>query len=277
MDVAKLRELLISLSSPASQVDAANAANVEIFNTYLGLAINYGTFSTDILPHIHLLNRKGQWKSPNKLIKEGNNIDDTYVLDEKQLNIIHSFLKSETQGNHDLPESDEALEDENSILINYFKKWEDYCPLEPIGAFLSLFKSSDNKIKEQAEFYLSKRNIESLQARLLKNTEKPIRVFQVRIGQAGNRTCDAVSILGCTFEAELANLTNPDHFFVNEGEFASNTRRLELLHIQPEQLDRTELVRIIKDSTRVLLEKVYGVETKFDRSNLGKFAKFRSA
>jgi hypothetical protein len=57
MEVAKLRELLISLSSPALQVDAANVANVEIFNTYLGLAIDYGTFSTDILPHIHLLNR----------------------------------------------------------------------------------------------------------------------------------------------------------------------------------------------------------------------------
>jgi hypothetical protein len=260
MEVAKLRELLISLSSPALQVDAANVANVEIFNTYLGLAIDYGTFSTDILPHIHLLNRKGQWKSPNELIKEGNNIDDTYVLDEEQLNIIHSFLKSETQGN-DLPESDEALEDENSILINYFKKWESYCPLEPIGAFLSLFKSSDNKIKEQAEFYLSKRNIKSLQSRLLENTAKPIRVFQVHIGQAENRACNAVSILGYHFEAELANLPNPPHFFVNEGELASSTRRLELLHIQPEQLARTELVRILKDSTKVLLKKVYGVET----------------
>lgn len=233
---------------------------MEIFNTYLQLAINYGTFSTDILPHIHLLNRKGQWKSPKKLTKEGNNIDDTYVLDKEQLDIIHSFLKSETQGNHDLPESDEALEDENNILINYFKKWDSYCPLEPIGAFLSLFKSSDNKIKEQAEFYLSKRNIESLQARLLENTAKPIRVFQVHIGHAGNRMCPVTSILGCTFEAELANLTNPDHFFVNEGEFAGNTRRLELLHIQPEQLARTELVRILKNSTRVLLKKVYGVE-----------------
>jgi ssDNA thymidine ADP-ribosyltransferase, DarT len=260
MEVAKLRELLKLLSNPAPQVDAANAANVEIFNTYLGLAINYGTFSTDILPHIHLLNRKGQWKSPKKLIKEGNNIDDTYVLDEKQLKIIHSFLKSETQGNHDLPESDEALEDKNSILINYFKKWESYCPLEPIGAFLSLFKSSDNKIKEQAEFYLSQRNIEILQARLLENTAKPIRVFQVHMGQAGNRMWKVTSILGCTFEAELANLANPLNFFVNEGELARNTIQLELLHIQPEQLARTELVRILKDSTKVLLKKVYGVE-----------------
>lgn len=264
MEVAKLRELLRLLSSPASQVDAANAANVEIFNTYLGLAINYGTFSTDILPHIHLLNRKGQWKSPNELIKEGNNIDDTYVLNEEQLNIIDSFLQSETQSNYDLPESDEALEDENSILINYFKNWEEHCPLEPIGAFLSLFnssdnKSSDNKIKEQAKYYLGRRNIEHLQARLLENTAKPIRVFQVRIGQAENRTCKVTSILGCTFDAELANLTNPDHFFVNEGELASNTRRLELLHI-PEQLARTELVEILKESTKVLLEKVYGVE-----------------
>jgi hypothetical protein len=260
MEVAKLRDLLISLSSPEPQVDAANAANVEIFNTYLGLAINYGTFSTDILPHIRLLNRKGQWKSPKKLTKEGNNIDDTYVLDKEQLDIIHSFLKSETQGNHDSPESDEALEDENSILINYFKKWESYCPLEPIGAFLSLFKSSD-KIKKQAEYYLGKRNIEILQARLLKNTAKDIRVFQVRIRHDGNRMCKVTSILGCTFEAELANLTNPDNFFVNEGELAGNTRRLELWPIQPEQLARTELVRILKDSTRVLLEKVYGVET----------------
>ncbi|MGB3263707.1 MAG: DUF3883 domain-containing protein [Microcoleus sp.] len=261
MDVAKLRELLISLSSPASQVDAANAANVEIFNTYLGLSIDYGTFSTDILPYIRLLNRKGEWKSPKKLIKEGNNIDETYVLDEKQLKIIHSFLKSETQGNHALPESGEASEDENSILINYFKKWEDHCPLERIGAFLSLFKSSDNKIKKQAEYYLGRRNIEHLRERLLENEPKPIRVFQVHIGQSENHTCDAVSILGCTFEAELANLPKPPHFFVNEGELASNTRRLELLHIQPEQLDSSELVSILKESTKILLKKVYGVET----------------
>ncbi|MGB8686346.1 MAG: DUF4433 domain-containing protein [Microcoleus sp.] len=263
MDVAKLRDLLILLSSPEPQVDAANAANVEIFNTYLGLAINYGTFSTDILPHIRLLNRKGQWKSPNELIKEGNNIDDNCVLDEGQLNIIHSFLKSETQSNYDLPESNEALEDENNVLINYFKKWEDYCPLEPIGAFLSLFKSSDDKIKKQAEYYLGRRNIESLQARLLENTAKPIRVFQVRIGQAGNRTCDAVSILGRTFKAELAHLPNPPHFFVNEGELASN--RLELLHIQPEKPAlRNELVKILKESTKVLLKRVYGVEPNIE-------------
>jgi len=260
MEVAKLRELLISLSNPAPQVDAAN---VEIFNTYLGLAINYETFSTDILPHIRLLNRKGQWKSPNELIKEGNNIDDNCVLDEEQLKIIDSFLKSETQGNYDLPESEEALEDENNILINYFKKWEDYCPLEPIGAFLSLFKSSDDKIKKQAEYYLGRRNIESLQARLLENTAKPIRVFQVRIGQAGNRTCDAVSILGRTFKAELAHLPNPPHFFVNEGELASN--RLELLDIQPEKPAlRNELVKILKESTKVLLKKVYGVEPNIE-------------
>jgi hypothetical protein len=263
MEVAKLRDLLILLSSPEHQVDAANAANVEIFNTYLGLAINYGTFSTDILPHIRLLNRKGQWKSPNELIKEGNNIDDNCVLDEEQLKIIDSFLKSETQGNQDLPESDEASEDENNILINYFKKWEDYCPLEPIGAFLSLFKSSDDKIKKQAEYYLGRRNIESLQARLLENTAKPIRVFQVRIGQAGNRTCDAVSILGRTFKAELAHLPNPPHFFVNEGELASN--RLELLHIQPEKPAlRNELVKILKESTKVLLKRVYGVEPNIE-------------
>ncbi|MEG4319082.1 MULTISPECIES: hypothetical protein [unclassified Microcoleus] len=261
MEVAKLRELLISLSSPDPQVDAANATNVEIFNTYLRLAINYETFSTDILPHIRLLNRKGQWKSPKKLTKEGNNIDDTYVLgDKEQLNIIHSFLKSETQGNHDLPESDEALEDENNILINYFKKWEEHCPLELIGAFLSLFNSSDNKIKKQAEYYLGQRNIESLQARLLDNKAKPIRVFKVHIGQDEDRIWKVTSILGCTFEAELAHLTNPDNFFVNEGELASNTRRLELLDIQPEKRDRTELVEILKNSTRVLLKKVYGVE-----------------
>ncbi|OCR01977.1 hypothetical protein BCD67_05715 [Oscillatoriales cyanobacterium USR001] len=262
MEVENLRKLLILLSSPEHQVDAANAANVEIFNTYLGLAINYGTFSTDILPQIRLLNRKGQWKSPNQLIKEGNNIDGTYVLDEEQLNIIHSFLQSETQGNQDLPESDEASEDENNILINYFKKWEDYCPLEPIGAFLSLFKSSDDKIKEQAKYYLGRRNIEHLRERLLENEPKPIRVFQVRIGQDGNRMCKVTSILGCTFEAELADLTNPPHFFVNEGELASNTTRLELLHIQPEQpAIRNELVRILKESTKILLKKVYGVET----------------
>ncbi|PSB53145.1 DUF4433 domain-containing protein [filamentous cyanobacterium Phorm 6] len=260
MEVAKLRELLISLSSPASQVDAANAANVEIFNTYLGLAINYGTFSTDILPHIRLLNRKGQWKSPNnQLTGENANIDDTYVLDKEQLDIIHSFLKSETQSNYDLPESEEVLEDENSILINYFKKWEDHCPLELIGAFLSLFKSSDNKIKEQAKYYLGRRNIEHLQERLLENTAKPIRVFQVRIGDDGNRTRKVTSILGCTFDAELAaDLPNLPHFFVNEGELASN--KLELLHIQLGKLTRTELVRILKDSTGVLLKKVYGVE-----------------
>ncbi|AFZ11495.1 hypothetical protein Cri9333_0544 [Crinalium epipsammum PCC 9333] len=265
MDVVKLRDLLILLSSPNPQVDAANAANVEVFNTYLRLAINYETFSTEILPEIRLLNRRGQWKYPNQLTGENANIDYAYLLDEEQFNIISSFLNLATQVNNNLPELNEGVEDGNSensfdILISYFREWESYCPLEPIGAFLTLFKSSGDRIKEQAEFYLGKRNIEGLRKRLLANTAKPIRVFQVHVGQAGNRMCWAISLLGTTFEAELANLPNPPHFFVNEGGLASNTRRLELLHIQPEQLARGELIRILKDSTKVLLTKVYGVE-----------------
>ncbi len=264
MEADNLRQLLILLSNFDLQADAANAANVEIFNIYLRLAINYETFSTKILsPPIRLLNRNGQWKCLNQLSGENANIDKNYLLDEEQFNIIFSFLNLATQDNNNLPKSDKGLREENSkdsfdVLINYFKEWEPYCPLEPIGAFLSLFTSSDHRIKEQAEFYLGKRNREGLRKRLLKNTTKPIRPFQAHIGQAGNRTCNAISLLGVSFEAELANLPNPTHFFLNEGGLASN--RMELLHIQPEQIARDELVRILKDSTKVLLTKVYGIE-----------------
>ena len=260
IDVAKLRNLLILLSS---QDFPFNTTIVKVFNAYLRLAVHNVIFSTEILPQIRLLNRKNQWKTPNNLIKEGENIDHTYVLNEEQANIISPFLKLETQSNYDLPESNESLVEENSfnVLKKYFQKWESYCPLEPIGAFLSLLKSSDNKIKEQAEFYLGKRNIEHLRERLLENKQKPIRIFQIYVSQAGNRICEVISILGCTFEAELANLSNPLHFFVSEGELTSNIKQLELLHIQPEKITRTELVRILKDSTKVLLTKVYGVES----------------
>ena len=86
---SKLIDLLGWLSN---RYEATDTQAITIYNQYLALAVNRENFSTSILPHILLLNRLGQWKSPRELCVNTPNIAEQYILDEKQEEIIQGYL-----------------------------------------------------------------------------------------------------------------------------------------------------------------------------------------
>ena len=56
------------------------------------MAVNRENFGTSILPHILLLNRLEQWKSPKELCVNTPNIAEQYILDKEQKEIIQGYL-----------------------------------------------------------------------------------------------------------------------------------------------------------------------------------------
>ena len=61
--------------------------------------------------------------------------------------------------------------------------------------------------------------------------------------------------MGESFEASLINTNNPPHLFVSR--LAIDTTVLELLPIQPQNFQSSELINILKESTKKLLQEVY--------------------
>ncbi len=237
-----------------------NQSIINVFNSYLTLAVHYDIFP-QILEKIRLLNRREQWQIPYELTW-GNreNIDDSYLLNSDQEVIMHSYL-NDVQTNDllpQLPHSQAAIDATNfKVLQNYFRAWEQYCPHEPIGAFLSLLCGSEGSVKDIANLYLGKRNLENLRQRLFEDQAIQNRSFRIYIGQASDRTREVQSIMGGTFKASLVNTPNPPHLFVSK--LASDVTELELLPIQPQQFIPSELVNLLEKSTKIFLKQVYEV------------------
>lgn len=254
IDEEKVVKILQSLAAHNSQLEEST---VSVFNCYLGLAVRYNTFRQKILGKIHLLNRRSQWQTPNKLTW-GNmdNIDDAYVLDSKQAEVMRPYLDLLQKINSTvLPTSVTAVDETNgSVLKKYFRAWDQYCPSEPIGAFLSLLGSEGN-VKELAHLYLGNRNLDIIRRGLFENQRITYRVFRIHVGQASDRTRDVQSLLGETFKASLANTKNPPHLFVSK--LAPDVTELELIAIQPHEFTPSNLVDLLEKSTRVLLKEVY--------------------
>ncbi len=231
-------------------------STIDIFNYYLTLAVNDYDF-VNILRKINLLNRRAKWINPNRLTwGKRENIDVAYLLDSEQESIISSYLNNiYTENLHNSLEFSETVADETNydVLENYFKSWQQYCPPEPIGAFLTLLYGDEGRVRNLARFYLGKLNLGKLRQRLLNNTPK--RAFHICVGRADNRTRKVQSITGESFEASLINTNSPPHLFVNR--LAIDTTVIELLPIQPQNFQSSELINILKESTKKILQEVY--------------------
>ncbi|MEA5517038.1 DarT ssDNA thymidine ADP-ribosyltransferase family protein [Nodularia sp. UHCC 0506] len=233
---------------------------INVFNCYLKLAVDYHNFS-QIIGQIRLLNHRGQWQTPDNLTW-GNreNIDGAYLLNNEQTVILHSYLKDiqKTNSQNGLQSSVTRADETNSnVLQNYFRAWEQHCPPEPIGAFLTLLYGGEGSVKNLAHLYLGKRNLGDLRQRLFEYQLIAHRTFRVYVGQASERTREVESLIGLTFNASLVNTKNPPHLFVNK--LAPDITEIELLPIQPQDFSPSELVNILRNSTRILLKEVYEV------------------
>jgi hypothetical protein len=251
----KLRNLLKLLSSLYPQVNDAK----EIFNIYLGLAVEYETFSEEILPHIQLLNRLNKWRTPDRLTwGNSENIEEKCLLDIDQEDILSSYLEnmhSEESFTSQISETFDNLSN-YALLKNYFADWNHNCAWEPIGAFLILIYGDDGQCGQLARNYLGyNHNPESLRDKLVQDLA-PI-AFDICLGSSKDRTTRVRSILGKDFVAELRSGKKPVNLFINS--LSVGTRKLELLSIQPTNFTRHELSEILKESAKTLLQNVYGI------------------
>ncbi|MDV3001126.1 MAG: hypothetical protein N5P05_002732 [Chroococcopsis gigantea SAG 12.99] len=253
----KLTCLLQNLSGGASP---PLETTVEVFNDYLAMAVEYGILDR-VLPQVYLLNRRGEWQTP-ELLTWGrlDNIDGKYVLDENQELIMYPYLENLSATEQDSEPIHEPAVDESNfeVLRNYFKDWDRYCAPEPVGAFLSWLYGKDGKVEKLASCYLGKRNPDFFR-QTLADSQPIISVsFRIHVGHPSDRTREVLSVLGELFKAELANLKNPKNLFVNE--LMRDGRELELLPITPQNFSPTELAELLKNSTRVLLTEVYRIK-----------------
>jgi|GEM_PF-968206 hypothetical protein len=254
-NLIKILQNLVSLKSEPEE------STVNIFNYYLKLAVDYDTFLQNILGQIHLLNRRGQWQTPDKLTW-GNmeNIDGAYLLNNEQASIICSHLNDlQAKDSSTVSQTPVVAIDKSNfdVLQSYFQSWQQYCPSEPIGAFLSLLHGGEGNVKSLAHLYLGKRDLGILRQRLLENRPISTRAFRIYVGQASERTREVCSIMGFTFRASLVDTQNPPHLFVSK--LTPDARELELLPIQPQQFTSSKLINLLKNSTGVLLKNVYEV------------------
>lgn len=262
----KLCSLLQSLSSSNSKPETAT---VEIFNAYLDLAVNYNTFS-QILSKIHLLNQRGEWQTPGNLTwgkrENRDNIDSACVLNRQQTQIMHQYLESLSQDKRTVfAESELSAQTSNySVLQTYFRPWEQHCPAELIGAFITLLMGNDVNVKNLAQLYLGRRDADAMRQRLLEGQGQSVlnrqfHEFRIHVGQLSERSRTVMSVLGTTFSAELAQCQSPKHIFVSELE--PNTLDIELLPIHPERFSVLDLSLLLKKSTQAILQDIYQVDT----------------
>ncbi|MDZ8226719.1 DarT ssDNA thymidine ADP-ribosyltransferase family protein [Nostoc sp. ChiVER01] len=257
IDEEKLIKILQNLVDLNNEPEAIT---IKVFNCYLKLAVQYNSFPK-IIGQIRLLNHDNHWQTPDSLTW-GNreNIDGAYLLNKEQTAILHPYLKDMQKNNSSnaVQISVTATDETNSdVLQNYFRAWEQYCPTEPIGAFLTLLYGNEGSVKNLAHLYLGKRDLGILRQRLLDSQPLANRPFCIYVGQASDRTREVESIMGFTFKASLVNTKNPPHIFVNK--LAPDVTEIELLPIQAQHFLPTELIKILKNSTKILLKEVYQV------------------
>ncbi|MFN9466421.1 MAG: hypothetical protein ACK6BS_04475, partial [Pseudanabaena sp.] len=144
---------------------------ITIYNQYLALAVNRENFGTSILPHILLLNRLEQWKSPKELcVNNTPNIAEQYILDEKQQEIIQGYLDEGSR-----IEAEKAIDDQNArqaqeniiTLEEYFQDWHSHVYSEAIGAFICLIIGGNQELRRFTRTLLRNRDIDLLTERLL--------------------------------------------------------------------------------------------------------------
>lgn len=259
IDEDKLVLLLQRLCSANSQPDELT---VDVFNVYLDLAVKYPTFRENILPNICLLNQKNTWQNPDKLTwGQRDNLDRACLLDPRQTEVINGYLKSLSQESDTVSISPELSVETNSysILQAYFRPWEQYCPPELIGAFITLLMGNDTNVKNLAQYYLGRRDVDAMRQRLLGEQVHPLanREFHIHVGQVNDLTRIVPSVLGTSFSADLFQSENPKHLFVSD--LQPNTLEIELLPIDPERFGRLDLSLLLKKSSKAILQEVYQV------------------
>jgi hypothetical protein len=249
----KLIDLLGWLSNG---YEANDTQAIKIYNQYLALAANRENFGTSILPHILLLNRLGQWKSPKEMCVNTPNIAEQYILDKKQQEIIQGYLDEVSR-----IDAERAIDDQNATqaqeniitLEEYFQDWHSHVYSEAIGAFICLIIGDNQESRKFTRTLLRNRDIDLLTERLL-GSFVPL---SFPISESRGETQEVKSLISdISFHADKRT-GKTNNIFVNNLDRYTN--RLVLAHLKPSEYNREELSNLLKESARLLIQSVYQV------------------
>lgn len=250
---SKLIDLLGWLSN---RYEATDTQAITIYNQYLALAVNRENFSTSILPHILLLNRLGQWKSPRELCVNTPNIAEQYILDEKQEEIIQGYLDEVSR-----IDAQKAIDDQKGIqaqentitLQDYFQDWHSHVYSEAIGAFVCLIIGDSQELRQFTKTLLRNMDIDLLTKNLLGSVVP--RSFP--ISESRGETQEVKSLISdISFHADKRT-GKTNNIFANNLDRYTNS--LVLAHLNPSEYNREELSNLLKESVRLLIQSVYQV------------------
>ena len=250
---SKLIDLLGWLSN---RYEATDTQAITIYNQYLALAVNRENFSTSILPHILLLNRLGQWKSPRELCVNTPNIAEQYILDEKQEEIIQGYLDEVSR-----IDAQKAIDDQKGIqaqentitLQDYFQDWHSHVYSEAIGAFVCLIIGDSQELRLFTKTLLRNMDIDLLTKNLLGSVVP--RSFP--ISESRGETQEVKSLISdISFHADKRT-GKTNNIFANNLDRYTNS--LVLAHLNPSEYNREELSNLLKESVRLLIQSVYQV------------------
>jgi len=291
MPTQRLVKLLIWLKEQHIHVPITTTKELilEVFNSYLEMAVRYENFNESIFLKISLLSRAGHWKSPSQLSLEAQTIDEDDLLNHTQANILQAYVKSIPH-----PIIKEVEDDKNIIdFERYFRKWTDKINHELIGIFLALLGdavlSGESQSGESINTYFTSqlaqrylgehRTVENVRKALMTNYQDNFLV-KVNAIPHGKGQVELIALEGTCFQANLCETAKSvfiDHdiqkfpetsqtLIVKIGDVKQNLNiskmqkliTIDLLDIDTEkQYDSNSLSHLLKEASVSVLQCVY--------------------
>ncbi|MBD2463399.1 hypothetical protein H6G89_20410 [Oscillatoria sp. FACHB-1407] len=278
----RLIEILNALANRHSNTQNNNALRLALFETYrqyLALASESVEW-VDILQQIQLLNQSEEWRSAQQLCYGAINVDPSDILHTSLAEIIGAQIKQanaendESQSISDDAEefdedfSNEALRNSNELLQRYFKDWPRRTN-NAIGLLLRLL-GERGELKELAKVYFPRVDhfLEEIRKADDNNDHKNAVHFLISDIErtkffVNKHQSDVIRVRSLTGETVKVHL-------LREGEAESlivgDVRKTNLVKIsyiqlslrQSTSLDEILLLRLAKQSFKIILEECYG-------------------
>ena len=258
---------------------------LDIFNRYLITAVNKPDFM-EILRQVRLLSREGNWKCPDVLCLDLEGIQRDDLLDTEQSEIVTDRVQTSTDLGGQQSQASEPLEGNDQQQFNesaarleqYFDAWHGVVQDEVVGGFLALL-GNHPRLFRLSDQYLGNHSVEGFRSQLDRNWEVQHASLAVGANENIHQTMTQQRFLVEVIEGPTIQLKNLmgelfharveqegfDSLFIGstsgglryERNMNYRVTTIQLRSVQPDQLQRPELLDLIKHSAGLLLNKVY--------------------
>ena len=261
----------------------------QMFDDYLRITSRQEDFS-NYLPDIHLLNKKNIWCLPEALCLKADGVDESFLIDEDQAQILESNV-SQIDSGKDIVALEEKKQIEIAVpkgqfetsfkegaekLTHYFQEWEEAVPGEVIGGLLSIL-GDQKDMMALAKDYLDRgnRTIENtrdffdwqvLPSGLVgegENIHMAMSKQRFFIQITNDETVKVPNLLGelidVPIDRDFENLfVGADLYFKTHLGSSFRVKQLNLKSIPIGNYSTNDLRRVLCNSANSILSRVYG-------------------